>query len=210
MNEVIENVLNNDVYTTNEERVEAIKQGLATLVMPKDKYNDLANKLKTSENNFNVLKNEYDEFKQSKMTADEKIAEEKKQFELDKKANAIEKSSLGVQKLLLKNGIEVKDDDEELKATLENIISEDYDKSISLANSFISLLNKTKDKTVKETTTQLLNDTPKPIGGTDSTPSVSKIDSLKQQLDEAIKSKDVVLQAQLTTEIFQEQQRIMK
>jgi hypothetical protein len=210
MNEVIENVLNNDAYTTNEERVEAIKQGLATLVMPKDKYNDLANKLKTSENNFNVLKNEYDEFKQSKMTADEKIAEEKKQFELDKKANAIEKSSLGVQKLLLKNGIEVKDDDEELKATLENIISEDYDKSISLANSFISLLNKTKDKTVKETTTQLLNDTPKPIGGTDSTPSVSKIDSLKQQLDEAIKSKDVVLQAQLTTEIFQEQQRIVK
>lgn len=207
MNEVIENVLSDETYTTNEERVEAIKKGLATLVIPKDKYNDLNTKLKNTENKISALQTEYDEFKQSKMTADEKAEAERKQFEMDKKNNAIEKSSLAVEKLLLKNGIEVKDDDVELKETLQSIVSEDLDKSVKLANSFISLLNKTKDQTAKETTTQLLNNTPKPIGGTDSSSSVSKIEQLQNELNEAIKSKDIVKQTSIMTQLFQEQSK---
>ena len=207
MNEVIENVLSDETYTTNEERVEAIKKGLATLVIPKDKYNDLNTKLKNTENKISALQTEYDEFKQSKMTADEKAEAERKQFEMDKKNNAIEKSSLAVEKLLLKNGIEVKDDDVELKETLQSIVSEDLDKSVKLANSFISLLNKTKDQTVKETTTQLLNNTPKPIGGTDSSSSVSKIEQLQNELNQAIKDKDIVKQTSIMTQIFQEQNK---
>lgn len=207
MNEVIENVLSDETYTTNEERVEAIKKGLATLVIPKDKYNDLNTKLKNAENKVSAIQTEYDEFKQSKMTADEKAEAERKQFEMDKKNNAIEKSSLAVEKLLLKNGIEVKDDDVELKETLQSIVSEDLDKSVKLANSFISLLNKTKDQTAKETTTQLLNNTPKPIGGTDSSSSVSKIDQLQNELKEAIKDKDIVKQTSIMTQIFQEQNK---
>lgn len=207
MNEVIENVLSDETYTTNEERVEAIKKGLATLVIPKDKYNDLNAKLKNTENKISALQTEYDEFKQSKMTADEKAEAERKQFEMDKKNNAIEKSSLAVEKLLLKNGIEVKDDDVELKETLQSIVSEDLDKSVKLANSFISLLNKTKDQTAKETTTQLLNNTPKPIGGTDSSSSVSKIEQLQNELKEAIKDKDIVKQTSIMTQLFQEQSK---
>ena len=207
MNEVIENVLSDETYTTNEERVEAIKKGLATLVIPKDKYNDLNTKLKNAENKVSAIQTEYDEFKQSKMTADEKAEAERKQFEMDKKNNAIEKSSLAVEKLLLKNGIEVKDDDVELKETLQSIVSEDLDKSVKLANSFISLLNKTKDQTAKETTTQLLNNTPKPIGGTDSSSSVSKIEQLQNELNEAIKNKDIVKQTSIMTQIFQEQNK---
>lgn len=209
MNEVIENVLSDETYTTNEERIEAIKKGLATLVIPKDKYNDVSNRLKATETSLTTLQTEYDEFKQSKMTDDEKREAELKQFELDKKANAIAKSELAVKSLLLDNGIKVTDSDEdkELRDTLKNIISEDYDKSISLANSFISLLNKTKDKTAKETTTQLLNNTPKPIGGVDSLSTVSKLDELQKQLDKAIEDKDVMLQTQLTTQIFQEKRK---
>lgn len=207
MNEVIENVLSDETYTTNEERVEAIKKGLATLVIPKDKYNDLNTKLKNTENKISALQTEYDEFKQSKMTADEKAEAERKQFEMDKKNNAIEKSSLAVEKLLLKNGIEVKDDDVELKETLQSIVSEDLDKSVKLANSFISLLNKTKDQTAKETTTQLLNNTPKPIGGTNSSSTVSKIEQLQNELNQAIKDKDIVKQTSIMTQIFQEQNK---
>ena len=207
MNEVIEKVLSDETYTTNEERVKAIKEGLATLVIPKDKYNDLSAKLKTTESNYSTLQSEYDDFKKSKMTDDEKRQEELKKFEIEKKNNAVEKSSLAVERLLLKNGIEIKDDDIELKDTLNTIISEDYDKSIKLANSFISLLNKTKEKTEKETTTKLLNDTPKPIGGVDSSSSLSKVDQLKKELEQAIKDKDPVKQVSLTTQIFQEQQK---
>ena len=207
MNEVIENVLSDETYTTNEEKVEAIKKGLATLVIPKDKYNDLSTRLRTTESNLSTLQSEYDDFKKSKMTDDEKLEAERKQFEIDKKNNAIEKSSLAVEKLLLKNGIEIKEEDTELKETLDTIVSEDYDKSIKLANSFISLLNKTKDKTEKETTTKLLNDTPKPIGGVDSSSSISKSEQLQKELEEAIKNKDVIKQVSLTTQIFQEQQK---
>ena len=160
MKEEIEKVLSDETLTTNEAKVDAIAKSLATSMIPKDKYNDLSAKLKTTESNYSTLQSEYDDFKKSKMTDDEKREEELKQFEIDKKNNAIEKSSLAVEKLLLKNGIEIKDDDVELKETLDTIISEDYDKSIKLANSFISLLNKTKEKTEKETTTKLLNDTP--------------------------------------------------
>ena len=205
MREAIENVLGDETYTTNEERVEAITKALATLVIPKDKFNDLSTRLKTTESNLTTLQTEYDDFKKSKMTDDEKREAELKQFELDKKANAVEKSSLAVEKLLLKNGIEVNDDDTELKETLQSIVSEDYEKSIKLANSFISLLNKTKDQTAKQTTTQLLGDTPKPIGGTNSSSTVSKIDSLKNELKTAIDNKNAVEQARIMREIQIEQ-----
>lgn len=207
MNEVIENVLSDETYTTNEERVEAIKKGLATLVIPKDKYNDLSAKLKTTESNYTTLQTEFNDFKISKMTDDEKREAELKQLELDKKANAISRSELAVKGLLLDNGIKVTDEDVELKETLANIVSEDLDKSIKLANSFISLLNKTKDQTAKETTTQLLNDTPKPIGGSDSSSSVSKVEQLQKELEQAIKDKDVMKQTTIMTQIFQEQQK---
>lgn len=207
MKESIENVLNDENLTTTEERVEAISKALATLVIPKDKFNDISNKLKTTETNLTTLQSEYEQFKLSKMTDDEKTEAEKKKLEIDKKANAIKTSELAVKGLLLDNGIKVTDEDVELKETLQNIISEDLDKSVKLATSFISLLNKTKDQTAKETTTQLLNGTPKPIGGTNSSSSVSKIDELKQQLKEAIDKKDTVKQTLLMTQIFQEQHK---
>ena len=206
MNDVIESVLNDEAYTTNEERVEAIKKGLATLVIPKDKYNDLSKKLKTTESNFESLQGEFDEFKKSKMTDDEKKEQREKEFAEREKANKIKASELAVKGLLLDNGIKLTDDDVELKETLSNIISEDSDKSLKLAGSFISLLNKTKEQTEKETTTKLLNDTPKPVGGVDSSSNVSKVEMLKKQYEEAVKNKDVMAQTKLTTAIFQEQQ----
>lgn len=207
MKEAIEQVLSNETYTTNEERVDALSKELAKLVIPKDKYNDLSNRLKNTESEYSTLQNEYEDFKKSKMTDDEKRASEQQEFENQKKLNAIERSKLGVQMLLLKNGIEVKDDDTELQETLTNIVSEDYDKSIKLATSFINIMNKTKDQAAKETTTKLLNDTPAPIGGLDSSSSLSKVDMLKKELEQAIKDKDALKQTELITQIYQEEHK---
>jgi hypothetical protein len=207
MEEAIQQVLSNEAYTTDEERVDAIKKELAKLVIPKDKYNDLSNRLKNTESEYATLQAEYDDFKKSKMTDDEKRESEKKAFDEQVRQNAIAKSDLAVQKLLLQNGIEIKDDDNELKDTLATIVSEDYEKSIKLANSFISLINKTKDQSAKETTTKLLNETPKPIGGLDSSSTLSKVDMLKKDLEQAVKDKDPVRQAELITQIYQEEQK---
>lgn len=215
MKEAIEQVLSNEAYTTNEERVEALSKELATLVIPKDKFNEQASRLKKTESelsssqaNLSTLQSEFDEFKKSKMTEDEKKAAEMQELEAAKKANAIEKSSLAVQKLLFQNGIEVKDDDVELKETLETIVSEDYDKSIKLATSFISLLNKTKEQTAKDTTTKLLNETPKPVGGSGTSSSLSNVDMIKKEIEQAIKDKDPVKQTELMTKLYQEEHKV--
>lgn len=206
MKEEIEKVLSDETLTTNEERVDAIAKSLATLMIPKDKYNDLNAKFKTVESNYTTLSTEYDDFKKSKMTDDEKREAELKQLEVDKKVNALKTSELAVKSLFLDNGIKIEDTDTELKETLQNIISEDCDKSVKLANNFITLLNKTKEQTKNETTTELLNGTPKPVGGTQSSNPVDKVTELKAELEKAIENKDVLKQAQLTTQIFMAEQ----
>lgn len=206
MKEEIEKVLSDETLTTNEAKVDAIAKSLATLMIPKDKYNDLNAKYKTVESNYTALSTEYDDFKKSKMTDDEKREAELKQLEVDKKNNAIKTSELAVKSLFLDNGIKITDEDTELKETLQNIISEDCDKSVKLANNFITLLNKTKEQTKNQTTTELLNGTPKPVGGTQSSNPVDKIAELKKELDEAVKNKDFLKQTQLTTQIFMAEQ----
>mgnify|MGYP007026709425 CR=1 FL=1 len=213
MKEEIEKVLSDETLTTNEEKVDAIAKSLATLMIPKDKYNDLNTKYKTIESNYTTLSTEYDDFKKSKMTDDEKREAELKQLEVDKKANALKTSELAVKSLFLDNGIKITDEDTELKETLQNIISEDCEKSVKLANNFITLLNKTKVQTENETTTKLLNGTPKPIGGTQSANPIDKVVELKKELEDAIKNRDVIKQTQLTTQIFmaeQEKTKLMK
>lgn len=207
MKNAIEQVLNDESYATTEERVDAIAKELAKLVIPKDKYNDLSSRLSKTETDYTSLQSEYDNLKKANMTDQEKMDEERKELEASRLSNAREKSELAVQKLLLKNGIEVNDDDTELKETLSNIVSEDFDKSMKLANSFINILNKTKDTTKVETTNKLLNDTPKPIGGTDGSSTISKVDMLNQQLQKAIEDKDTLAQTQLISQIYQESQK---
>ena len=59
----------------------------------------------------------------------------------------------------------------------------------------------------------MLNDTPKPIGGTQSANPVDKVEELKKQLEQAIKDRDVLKQTELTTQIFmaeQEKAKLMK
>lgn len=206
MKEEIEKVLSDETFTTNEEKVDAITKALGSLVIPKEKYNELNNKLKTAENNFSTLNTEYEDFKKSKMTDDEKIVEEKKKFEAEQKANKITRSELEVEKLLLKNGIEIKDDDVELKETLSNIVSDDLDKSIKLANNFITLLNKTKEKTEKQTITNLLNDTPKPNFGNPNGGNASNYETYKAKYDEAVKSGNFIDMATYSR-LMQEEQR---
>lgn len=206
MKEEIEKVLSDETLTTNEEKVDAIAKSLATLMIPKDKYNDLNTKYKTIESNYTTLSTEYDDFKKSKMTDDEKREAELKQLEVDKKANALKTSELAVKSLFLDNGIKITDEDTELKETLQNIISEDCEKSVKLANNFITLLNKTKVQTENETTTKLLNGTPKPVGGTQSANPVDKVAELQKELEQAIKDKDFLKQTELTTQIFKAEQ----
>ena len=187
MNEVIQNVLSDETYKTNEERVEAIKQGLATLVIPKDKFNDVNERLKSTESELKTVKGELDSRKKSEMTNEELAKEELK------KVNA-KSNKMMVENLLLKGGLTSEDYSDE---DLELLSVGDEETNAKLANLFLTSMKKSAEKAKQDVTVELLKNTPKPEVGNPNGVTVSTVDSLKQQLDEAIKNKDVVLQAQL-------------
>lgn len=201
MNEMIENVLSNETYTTNEERAEALRQGLATLVIPKDKYNDLSAKLKNTETNLSALQTEYNDFRKATMTEDELRESEKAELEEREQGVALKESEYAVRDLFESNEIPKK----EYEKILKKFVTLDKDKSIEIAQTIIELLNETADKTKKQTVTDLLNDTPKPTVSTPNSGTVSNLDSYKQKYDEAVKNGDFLEQAQYMRLIQEEQ-----
>lgn len=175
MNEAIMEVLNNESLDTNESRAEAIKKALATLVVPKDKFNDLSKRLQNVEAEKNVLQtnnsdlqSKYDELRTKNMTADEKAKEELEQLKKDKEMVARQLSEIAVEKILAQNNISIENyGEEEYKNLVNDLISDTVDNSSIKANNFIKIFNKQKEIVEKETTSNLLKNTPAPNTGTD-------------------------------------------
>lgn len=203
MNEMIENVLSNEAYTTNEERVEAIKQGLVPLVVPKDKYNDLSTRLKNTETSLSTLQTEYNDFKKSKMTEDELRESEKAELETREQGIALKESEYAVRDLFESNKIPR----EKYEKTLGKIVTSDKNKSVEIAQTFIELLSQTADETKKQTVTDLLNGTPKPTVSTPNSGTVSNLDSYRQKYDEAVKNGDFLAQTQYMRLMQEEQMK---
>lgn len=175
MNEAIMEVLNNKSLDTNESRAEALKKALATLVVPKDKFNDLSKRLQNVEAEKNVLQtnnsdlqSKYDELRTKNMTADEKAKEELEQLKKDKEMVARQLSEIAVEKILAQNNISIENyGEEEYKNLVNDLISDTVDNSSIKANNFIKIFNKQKEIVEKETTSNLLKNTPAPNTGTD-------------------------------------------
>jgi hypothetical protein len=89
--ENILSVLNDETLTSNEEIVDSITRELATLTIPKDKYNELSAKYKTLETNFEA-------YKSSKMTDEEKT-------KADLEKTKMKSNKTMVENLLLKAGL---------------------------------------------------------------------------------------------------------
>lgn len=206
MNEVIENVLSNEIYTTNEERLEAIKQGLVSLVVPKDKYNDLSTRLKKTETSLSTLQTEYDDFKKSKMTEDELRESERKDLEAKQKNIALKESEYAVRDLFTNANISK----EKYEKILSKVVTADKDKSVEIAQTFIELLGETADETKKQTVTDLLNDTPKPTVSTPNSGTVNNLDSYKTKYDDAVKNGDFLAQTQYMRLMQEEQMKMNK
>lgn len=203
MNELIENVLNNEEYTTNEERANALKQGLATLVIPKNKYNELSTELSTTKTNLSTLQTEYNDFKKSKMTEDELRESEKKDFEVKQKEIALKESEYAVRDLFTNANISK----EKYEKILGKVVTSDKDKSVEIAQTFIELLSETADETKKQTVTDLLNGTPKPIVSTPDGGTASNLESYKQKYEEAVKNGDFLAQTHYTRLMQEEQMK---
>ena len=175
MNEAIMEVLNNKALDTNESRAEAIRKALATLVVPKDKFNDLSKRLQGVEAEKNVLQtnnselqSKYDELRTKNMTADEKAKEELEKLKRDKELVAKQLSEIAVEKILAQNNINIETyGEEEYRNLVSDLIADSVDNSQIKTNNFVKIFNKQKEIVEKETTSNLLKNTPSPKTGTD-------------------------------------------
>lgn len=183
---------------------------LATLLdmtknyVPKARVDEYAKRVSTLETEKEQLSTEYDEFKKSKMTDDEKREAERTEFERKVKNLSLKESEYAVRDLFTNANISK----EKYEKILNKVVSEDKDKSVEIAQTFIELLGETADETKKQTVTDLLNDTPKPTVSTPNSGTVSNVDAYQEKFDEAVKNNDLVGQSQYLRLIQEEQAKL--
>lgn len=194
-------ILGNEELKSNEEKVDAINKLLAESTIPKDKFNDTSAKLKEAEEKLNSMTNDFEEFKKSKMTDEEKKNAEREDMQNQLLKYQLDLNRLEVEKIFESNGLT----QEDYKDIEGNIIGKDRETSIASANAFVNILKAKSERVAQATKEELLKDTPSPVGGTGGAKSVSKLDELQLAYSDALKSKDTVAQAKLIREIQQEQ-----
>lgn len=190
-------ILQNEEITTVEDRVNAINKLLAENTIPKDKYNELSSKLKSTEDSLNSKTNEYEEYKKSKMTDEERRTAEREELTNKLHQYQLDLNRLEVEKIFEANGL-TKEDYKDIEA---NIIGNDRDSSIASATAFVNILKNNAEKVEQATKQNLLKGTPTPIGGTNGAKTSSNLEELQSAYAEAIKNKDQIAQARLLREI---------
>jgi len=194
-------ILGNEELKSNEEKVDAINKLLAESTIPKDKFNDTSAKLKEAEERLTSMSNDFEEFKKSKMTDEEKKNAERESMQNQLLKYQMDLNRLEVEKIFESNGL-TQEDYKDIEA---NIIGKDRETSIASANAFVNILKAKSEKVAQATKEELLKQTPTPIGGTGGTQTVSNLEELQNAYSNALKEKDVVAQAKLLREIQQEQ-----
>ena len=158
MKDKITEVLNDETFETIEDKFEKLSKELALLVIPKDKYNTLSDRVKNLETEKNKLQEKYDALEKQNMTDEQKKQKELEDIAKEKKELALEKNKYKAKDLFKQANI----DDEQIESLLDKVVSEDETKTTELANSFIEILQTKVNETKKQTETNILTGTPKP------------------------------------------------
>lgn len=158
MKEKIKEILSEKEIENVDEVVDEIAKGLATLVIPKDKYNDLSEKLKTANSEKEAIQTELDELKNQNLSDEEKRTKEQADFEKKTKQLSIELNKVKAKEIFKEANI----DDEKIEELLGKVVSEDEKTTLDLANSFAEILKNKVEATKKETETDMLDNMAKP------------------------------------------------
>lgn len=194
-------ILGNEELKSNEEKVDAINKLLAESTIPKDKFNDTSAKLREAEERLTSMTNDFEEFKKSKMTDEEKKNAERESMQNQLLKYQLDLNRLEVEKIFESNGL-TKEDYKDIET---NIIGKDRETSIASANAFVNILKLNSERVAQATKQELLKSTPTPVGGTGGDKTVSNLEELQNAYSNALKNKDVIAQAKLLREIQQEQ-----
>lgn len=171
--------------------------------MPTAKYNAEKQNTKTQIDAYNALKSEYDTFKQSKMTDEEKQAEQAKQMQ-----EQCQKANLTISKMYAENTFAkagFKEDD--YKGILDSIVTEDPDRTKGLAETICNTMLKQKADIEKAITDKIIKGTKTPPAGNDNNLGTeSDVEKYKKLYAEAQKTRDYAKMAYYTR-LMQEAQK---
>ena len=171
--------------------------------VPTAKYNAEKANTKTQLDAYNALKTEFETFKQSKMTDEEKQAEQAKQMQEQYKKANLTISKMYAENTFAKTGF--KEDD--YKDILDNIVTEDPDKTKGLAETICNSMLKQKQNIEKQIKDNIIKGTKTPPAGNDNDAgSETEVEKYKKLYDEAVKRNDFIKMAYYTR-LIQESQK---
>ena len=191
---------------TNEEldataRAEAIKNLVGKNYVPVKKHTDAINKLKTD---YDTMKTEYTQFKETKMTDEERQAELIKQ-----EREKAEKQSRMLSKLFAENTFSKAGfNEEDYKEIITTIIRDDPEETRSIAeqicNAMVSQRKSIEDRIKQD----LIKGQKKPEGGNaDGNEGLTEVEKYKKAYNEAAKNNDRVAMATYTRLIAEAQNK---
>lgn len=199
MEEELNQILTNEEMDSNA-RAEAIKNLVGKNYIPVKKHTDTVNKLKTD---YSAIQTEYSQFREAKMTDEEKQDELIKAEKEKSKKQSEMLSQLFAENVFSKAGFQ----EEAYKELLPDIVQEDPEVTKKLAEKICnSMLNqkKTIENQVKE---QIIKGQKKPEGGNNNQEGITEIEKYKKAYDEAEKTNNRVAMATYTRLISEAQRK---
>ncbi len=161
--------------------------------VPTTKYNAEKANTKTQLDAYNALKTEFETFKQSKMSDDEKKAEQERI-----KEEAYQKANLTISKMYAENTFaKAGFKEDEYKGILDGIVQEDLEKTKTLAETICGTMLKQKQEIEKNFADKIAKATPKPEGGDGGT-NETEVEKYEKLLQEATKKNDFIKMAYYT------------
>ena len=171
MDEELNNILTNEELD-NTAKVEAVKKFVGTKYVPQERYNTLKDK---STQEVEQIRAEFDAYKTSKMTDEEKqLAEAQAKEEELKNANRTI-SKLYAENIFKGAGLQEAD----YAGIIDNIQDLPQEKVKELANSFVNVITAQKDSAKAEVKQNIIKSTPAPSVG-----EPSKVESTIEECNE--------------------------
>lgn len=182
-------------------KADAIKGLVGKNFIPTAKFNDEKAKQKQA---YNSLKAEYDTFKETKMTDEEKQAEQAKAQSEEYKKVKMQLNEMTAKNIFSEAGFKK----EEYENLLNSIVQEDSEKTKTLAETICNTMLSQRKELEKQITDKIVKGTQKPPAGNDNEGGEkSDLEKYKKTLAEAQKNNDMLKVAYYTRLIQQEQQK---
>lgn len=139
------------------------------------KEKDKADKLKEKADKFDEAQRLLDEEKNKNLTAEEKLQAAIEAANNEKLNFSLEKNKLAVEKILVSAGLT----EEDYKDLIDGIVSDDAEKSKTMATSLTSMLTKQKDSAIQKTKEELMDSTNTPGSDGDGSGGTEKTEDVK-------------------------------